>query len=583
MPKRVDLPGVPNAPKIEQGPSISAAMAPALGLAALGADVAQTATGIHRDEMRAQDYRDRGHLADVRHAMSLAQREHESFRIESPDPDTWAPDWTTRVGNVKSLALGDAEDPIRLLPQNRERLDRLVEHWEERADADLDGSIRARGIRNSSEKMNRTIDYAIDNGEWEVARDQVVDLPTKHARDMAGMEIDQAEKRADRANAKINYIEGATGPEYYEKLKELEKDNRFPGAAEKGPIRRAMEMEKRREDATLLAELTDQIERGEIPDKELDDAVPAHILPGTRKAFVAGMLRREKGLKPEKVASIRAGIAGISRLWFQLRKEYAGEELDAKFLEARDKFEDEHIKPNLLNKDFEEKLKGVWGNTTPEKMKQIAAALDASKDDPAIPYWLDKAVGDMKAGLDDHFDERGAIGRLLKAEGAPSPKQTQHEFEEALPGLIMENEKLAIRPDAAVQLYKVWRLQKKRDLGKIDTLRRMYFPEGGTAFAEMLKKAKLTQDEVDEWKKFPSRRPHILIALRRRAGEIEAGKPAAKGATLSGAGIAEASKLNVMRRVLSGGTWPEERTESELAREILEMRHARPMVLPPKD
>ncbi len=163
MPKRVDLPNVPDAPKIEQGPSVSAAMAPALGLAALGADVSQTATGIHREEMRAQDYQDRGHLADVRHAMSLAQREHEAYRIEA-EADTWEADWTARVDNVKRLALGDAENPIQLLPQNQERLDRLVDHWEERAQADLHGSIRARKIRNSTEKINFALDDAIANG-----------------------------------------------------------------------------------------------------------------------------------------------------------------------------------------------------------------------------------------------------------------------------------------------------------------------------------------------------------------------------------------------------------------------------------
>ena len=148
MPKRENLPDVPNAAKIEQGPSMSAAMAPALGLAALGGDIAQTATGIHRDAIRTQDMKDKGHLSDVRHQMSLAQDEHEAYRKVS-SPDTWQHDWNTRVDNVKRHALGDPENPVSLLTPNYERLERMMEHWQERGHADVAGATQAAELRHA--------------------------------------------------------------------------------------------------------------------------------------------------------------------------------------------------------------------------------------------------------------------------------------------------------------------------------------------------------------------------------------------------------------------------------------------------
>ena len=583
MPKRENLPDVPNAAKIEQGPSMSAAMAPALGLAALGGDIAQTATGIHRDAIRTQDMKDKGHLSDVRHQMSLAQDEHEAYRKVS-SPDTWQHDWNTRVDNVKRHALGDPENPVSLLTPNYERLERMMDHWQERGHADVAGAAQAAELRHATDIIKGNIRHAVTNGDFNGAKDQASFIDDRFAREKAYQFIDHAEQAADKANDRADYIEGSVGPGYAVALEKLEKDTRFP-EADKASIRRSMEITKRRTDDELLDEITDKIKAGEITVDQLETEVPEHILPETRRKFIEAVKRRADPLEESTLAEIRNGIHGLMSTFFKLRQEHSGVELDQKYLEARQAFKEQHITPNQLNESFKDNVEGFWNKSGIDSMKQMAAALDANKDDPDWPGHIENRAAEIEAGIDPFFDRNGAIERNirnLKAAGTwekwgINEAQAKHEFTEMLPELITRYKDDAIGPRAPIALWNKWVFHKNEDFDEHSQTRKAYFPPGGHAFADMVKKANLTQEDIDLWKSNPDARGAILIKLRRAAGEMEAdtNKHVEEGGKFSGADLEEGDKLRIMEHVLSDLPYLQERSEADIAEDIMKSRDRR--------
>jgi hypothetical protein len=604
MPKRENLPDVPNAAKIEQGPSMSAAMAPALGLAALGGDIAQTASGIHRDSLRTQDMKDKGHLSDVRHQMSLAQDEHEAYRKVST-PDTWQHDWNTRVDNVKRHALGDPENPVSLLTPNYERLDRMMEHWQERGHADVAGAAQAAELRHATDMIKGNIRHAVNNGDFNGARDHASLIDDRHARDKSFQFIDQEQFRYDKADDRAAYIENSVGPGYAVAKEELEKDNRF-SEADKSVIRRAMLAEKKREDSVLLKDVMSKILSGEYGDEELfgkESVVPEHILPEDRKRFLDAAKVRHKDMPEEDMAKIRNAIYGLQSTYFKLRQENSGEDLDRKYLEAIEEVEREHITPNQANKDFEDNVEGLWNNSSIDKMRALAANLDANPKEFTHPLHVQKQSASLEASLDEHFDDKGAIGKIMKGNWGPdktkgtgddvlpiqdvlglTPNQARHEFEEDLERLITENWDLSRQPNGATELWKIWAAEKKLKMGRSDILSRLYWPPGGRNFAEMLRKAEFTKEDLANWQGAGvDEKNSILIKLRRRAGAAKEGNDAQGRRTADvhldlegkkipnplGYGIAEKDKEAIMAFVADdlGIPEPEERTKDQIAEE----------------
>lgn len=614
MPKRENLPDVPNAAKIEQGPSMSAAMAPALGLAALGGDIAQTATGIHRDAIRTQDMKDKGHLSDVRHQMSLAQDEHEAYRKVS-SPDTWQHDWNTRVDNVKRHALGDPENPVSLLTPNYERLERMMDHWQERGHADVAGAAQAAELRHATDMIKGNIRHAVTNGDFNGAWDQASFIDDRFAREKAYQFIDHAEQAADKANDRADYIEGSVGPGYAVALEKLEKDTRFP-EADKASIRRSMEITKRRTDDELLDEITDKIKAGEITVDQLETEVPEHILPETRRKFIEAVKRRADPLEESTLAEIRNGIHGLMSKFFKLRQENSGVELDQKYLEARQALKEQHITPNQLNESFKDNVEGLWKKSGIDSMKQMAAALDANPKEFTHPLHVQKQAASLEASLDEHFDDKGAIGKIMKGHwGADktkgtgddvlpiqdvlglTPNQARHEFEEDLERLITENWDLSRRPNGATELWKIWAAEKKLRMGRSDILSRLYWPPGGRNFAEMLRKAGFTKEDLANWQGAGvDEKNSILIKLRRRAGVSEEAEDA-QGRRMAdvhldlegnkipnplGYSIGEKDKEAIMSFVANDldVPEPEERTPDEIAEEAARLEFYQQRMLP---
>ena len=614
MPKRENLPDVPNAAKIEQGPSMSAAMAPALGLAALGGDIAQTATGIHRDAIRTQDMKDKGHLSDVRHQMSLAQDEHEAYRKVS-SPDTWQHDWNTRVENVKRHALGDPENPVSLLTPNYERLERMMDHWQERGHADVAGATQAAELRHATDMIKGNIRHAVTNGNFEEAWEQASFIDDRQAQEKAYQYIAHAEQAQSKADDRADYIESSVGPGYAVALEELEKDTRFP-EADKASIRRSMEITKRKTDDELLDEITDKIKAGEITVDQLETEVPEHILPETRRKFIEAVKRRADPLEESTLAEIRNGVHGLMSKFFKLRQENSGVELDQKYLEARQAFKEQHITPNQLNESFKDNVEGLWKKSGIDSMKQMAAALDANPKEFTHPLHVQRQAASLEASLDEHFDDKGAIGKIMKGNWGPdntkgtgddvlpiqevlglTPNQARHEFEEDLERLITENWDLSRQPNGATELWKIWAAEKKMRMGRSDILSRLYWPPGGRNFAEMLRRAEFTKEDLANWQNAGGyEKNSILIKLRRRAGVAEEGEDA-QGRRMAdvhldlegkkipnplGHGIGEKDKEAIMSFVANDldVPEPEERTKDEIAEEAAKLEFNQQRMLP---